>query len=736
MKTRQLILLISIVSISLILVFSLIFNTAIRSKNKILLQEEYKHLRNETQKVQNIKNIVLDKFVFDNSYWDEVVTALKSGDSAWFAEQLVPASKTFEFDNVWIFDKKGVVIYAYDDSLPTNALEKYDFTQIIDSLHRNPFTHFFITNNGVLTLLYSAPIQPGIDNERITPPFGYMICGRKFNANYVKSLNALSDDTRFSIMDTTAPNQDSIDTKNNIVTCKYPLKDFNGNTIKHVIAVEDVKVITSYNRYIKKYFLIYLSLLSLILFIYYLFMHKRVLKPLSLLSNSLRLKSASFLGPLKTKKDEFGDLALLVDDFFVQNNQLEKEIAAKNLTEAALIKSAKELEQSTIEQLRTEEKHNAKSEFLSTMSHEIRTPINGILGIANLLKDEPLSASQSKLVATLVFSSNHLLSIVSDILDFSKIESGALEFDKVPIDLKKIFENVYNLYQPKAMEKNIDFVVETDDKAINNLMGDNVRLCQILNNLISNAIKFTHHGHVRVGYQLLTANNDKPVVQFSIEDTGIGIAASKVEDIFESFTQADRTITANYGGTGLGLTITKKLVELQGGKISVRSKEQLGTTFTFFLPFETITDATALQADEMLPPDAHNLEGLKVLVAEDNHINALILNKFLHKWNVAAEVVTNGKEALTKLENSTYDVVLLDLQMPIMNGMEAIQIIRNHGNTTIQKIPVIALTADATPETLAKTTALGFNKCVTKPFVPNMLLQVLKAYSKKGNIHT
>jgi signal transduction histidine kinase/ActR/RegA family two-component response regulator/sensor domain CHASE-containing protein len=370
----------------------------------------------------------------------------------------------------------------------------------------------------------------------------------------------------------------------------------------------------------------------------------------------------------------------------------------------------------------------AKSDFLSCMSHEIRTPINGVVGIANLLMEEDLNKKQKEYVQTLNFSAQHLATVVSDILDFSKIESGHMVFEKVSFNLEKNCRYVFNLFANKAAEKNIAFNFSPTPLKAYSLYGDYVRLNQVISNLLSNAIKFTNKGRIDFSYSIEDDSGDKVRIIFSVKDTGIGIPEENQKHIFESFTQADETITRQYGGTGLGLTICKKLVELQGGTIGLKSTFGKGSEFIVELPFDkhvykkdalpTITTAEKNQTK--------GLNGMKILVAEDNNINAMVLTRFLTKWNIESKVATDGSQALEMLKRETFDIVLMDIQMPNLDGIEATKIIRQSPDENVKNILVVAFTADASVDNHRELLKIGFDHCMTKPFNPDTLFSFLK----------
>lgn len=375
----------------------------------------------------------------------------------------------------------------------------------------------------------------------------------------------------------------------------------------------------------------------------------------------------------------------------------------------------------------------AKSNFLSTMSHEIRTPINGVIGITNLLMDEDLTESQKEYVDILNFSSQQLLTIVSDILDFSKIEAGNFTFEKVSFNMEQVCSNTFKLFKTKATEKGLNYTFKPCDIQSFSLYGDYVRLGQILSNLLSNAVKFTESGNVELSYTILSETENNIELQFSVKDSGIGIPQSFQKKIFDSFSQADETVTRQYGGTGLGLTISKKLVELQGGSIKVESVHGKGSVFSTILTFDKhiYPINNELAAENIIRQKNDSLEGMKILVAEDNSINAMVIIRFLQKWHIESKLVGNGRDAVDIVEKESFDLVLMDLQMPLLDGREATKKIRESADEKIKRINIIALTADALIDSRRSLLKNGFDDCVTKPFNPDDLFKTLQKYYRK-----
>jgi signal transduction histidine kinase/ActR/RegA family two-component response regulator len=401
--------------------------------------------------------------------------------------------------------------------------------------------------------------------------------------------------------------------------------------------------------------------------------------------------------------------------FRMKSRQLLQEVESAHVEKEAALR----------EKERAEQSEKFKEEFLANMSHEIRTPMNAIAGLAELLSKTGLNALQSKYINAIRQSSKGLLSIIQDVLDFSKIEAGQLTFESINFSVKECMEGVLDTLQHKAEEKKLELLFHIHSTAPETVCGDPLRLRQVLLNLVGNAIKFTEQGHVK--FHCAAVNEtEKTRLVFTVEDTGIGIAEDKLEKIFLSFVQASPGTARTFGGTGLGLTISKQLVEKQGGTITVKSRPGLGTVFTFSIPY--LPAAQEIAGVSTSPDDADLLHELRILIAEDNRFNQMVAVDSLHQAipEVKTEVAENGKVTLEKLLQQTYDVLLLDLQMPVMDGYETATILRNHSDLRLRTIPIIALTANATLAEKEKCLAAGMDGYVAKPFRIETLLAELR----------
>ncbi len=384
------------------------------------------------------------------------------------------------------------------------------------------------------------------------------------------------------------------------------------------------------------------------------------------------------------------------------------------------------------ERKKAENAAKAKSDFLSVMSHELRTPLNSIVGITNLLIYDNPRPDQLEHLNILKFSNDNLLSLISNILDFDKIDSGKIDLEFLSIDLQDFLNKIKSLHHFKAQERrnNLYFLFEGD--LPENIYCDPTRLSQVLNNLINNAIKYTENGEITIKTEIKRVKNDQVEILFSVTDSGIGINEDKLEVIFEPFVQASLDTTRKYGGSGLGLAITKRLVEIMGGEIRVSSKMGIGSTFSFGIILKIDTKNKTINDKQVaIQNEQSALKGLRILLVEDNLFNVMIINKFLNRWGVEADVAYNGHEAIEKISSNEYDIVLMDLHMPGIDGFEATEKIRTLSDIKYQKIPILALTADALSDVREKALNNGFNDLISKPFSPEELLQKIVFYTAK-----
>ena len=367
----------------------------------------------------------------------------------------------------------------------------------------------------------------------------------------------------------------------------------------------------------------------------------------------------------------------------------------------------------------------AKTDFLSTISHEIRTPLNAVVGISHFLINEEPRDDQKESLESLQFSAEHLTALINDILDYNKLEAGSIEFEFTEVNLQTLSGKIIKAHSALAKEKGISLVLELDENMHPLVIADQTRIYQVLNNLINNALKFTSKGYVKLKTTLLGETETIQTIRTEVLDSGIGIPYNKQKVIFERFTQAGSSTTREYGGTGLGLAIIRKILNMVGSDIYVKSEPSSGTIFWFDLTFKKVLHEEVNQVDQE-EADTNTITGKHILLVEDNQMNIMVAEKFLKKWELDVEIAYNGQEAVDMMQESTYDLVLMDLQMPIMDGYKATRKIRTFDEQT----PIIALTASALLKVRQDVIAAGMNDYITKPFDPNELRRKIAMYIK------
>lgn len=451
--------------------------------------------------------------------------------------------------------------------------------------------------------------------------------------------------------------------------------------------------------------------------------------PLTLRNRNGKLTDVRFNGSIF--KDEKGNAlgVLVLARDITSQKKIDAELTEAKVAAELATKIAENAQMKAENATRiAEDAVKAKQQFLSNMSHEIRTPMNAIIGFSKVLLRTDLSDKQREYLNAIKTSGDALIVLINDILDLAKVDAGKMTFERTPFKMALTISAMLHLFETKIQEKNLILVKEYDASIPEVLVGDPVRLHQIILNLVSNAVKFTTAGKITVSVKLLAQTEEQATIQFSITDTGIGIEENKMENIFENFQQATSGTSRLYGGTGLGLAIVKQLVEAQHGSISVKSKVDEGSIFSFALNFQKTTENAGIESEIIeLNPE---MENMKILVVEDIALNQLLMKTLLEDFGFELEIAANGKIAIEKLKTTHFDIILMDLQMPEMDGFEATEYIRKTMNFTI---PIVALTADVTTVDLAKCRAVGMNDYIAKPVDERLLYnKIVGLIKQKG----
>lgn len=443
----------------------------------------------------------------------------------------------------------------------------------------------------------------------------------------------------------------------------------------------------------------------------------------------------SVLKRLQSKNELISTSIQQLNEYIVQ---IDPKAAIKSFSESdsilatiqylgALIEQQQKLEaENRLAKESAESAAKVKSEFLSVMSHEIKTPLNAIIGLSHLLMQQSFPPEQAKNILTLHTAAENLLNLINDILDYGKIESGKISLNFKPTDIRNLLTHVRNTHMFKAQEKQNNIKLLIDEDLPQWVLCDEVRLNQIMHNLVSNAVKFTSQGNITISATVESETANTVSMRFSVKDTGIGIPPDKQSIIFDRFTQAEADTTRRYGGSGLGLSIVRSMLELFNSEIQLASEPNKGSEFYFTLTLEKDYSATPKQASGFSAKNTLDLSGVHILIVDDISFNTMVAEQMLANANATSDNATNGVEAVEKIKQNKYDLVLMDIQMPVMDGIEATQQIRAFNQT----IPIIALTASSEPEIISETKDIGMNGFLMKPFNPSDFYSLIYQYTK------
>lgn len=672
------------------------------------------------RKIIDLKSKSLLNLIYDYSYWDEMIAFSKTLDEKWAAENIGASLQTYETDAVWLYDKDLNLVYTTNKSNDRTLklpLSKEDMKSVINT---NFFAHFFINTGGGLTEIAMAPIQPSSDIQRLTTPQGYLIGGRFWTDDFIENLSQLTN-SQISLS-TNTKYSDTL-RKSNLYVFEntIPLKDWSGSTLSKIKAITSSDYIREFHIYSQYQFFATIVFIVLVILLILMYLFKLLNKPLKAITESLERESLEPIKELQSKKNEFGEMARLVSEFFKNKESLLDEIDMRTKAETELINNQGELIKA---KEKAEELSKIKSNLLANLSHEFRTPLSGIIGISELLKEEVHNTEQYKLLNDITVSGKRLHDTLNSVLMLAQFESTDISIHNEKFNLSLEVTDYFNKYKYKAEEKNLDLkiIIEEDDVYVDT---DKDLLKNVLFNLFDNAVKFTNEGSIKIVLSTKIINNTLNA-EISVIDTGIGISDKNIGIIFEEFRQASEGFTRNYEGTGLGLTLSNKIMKYLGGDITCSSEPGVGSIFTINMPaFKIINVYT--QPEKEISAEKEKL--LNILFVEDNLSNQYVFKKFI-ETSVNVDFASNGEIAIEFVNIKKYDLIFLDINLGAgIDGIEVLKRIRKI--ESYKNTPIIALTGYAMEHDRENFLSNGFDYFVMKPFGRSDLMNVINEVKNK-----
>jgi signal transduction histidine kinase/CheY-like chemotaxis protein len=685
---RLLLLIVSTTALFFLLFLFLYFYT--KKQEKEVYKSAYKEYRNEANSIFELNSKTHIAAIVDVTFWDELVDFTKTKDQKWYKDYIEKEFPTYEVDYIGIFGLNQELL----NKTTSSKLKSIDFIpkQVMPTLYKSRLVRFYMRIPEGVVEVFGATIHPSNDPKKDkSKPSGYFFMARLLNQNFIQNLEKISS-SKIKVTDTNylIPND------GNSIDVSLNLKDWKSDVVGNV-SFERPFNLNFYNTKKILFIIIIATILNFLIYFYY--YRRWIYKPLRLITSTLEKENESSILSLKKTHGEFKHIGNL----FEENNRQKKQLEI-----------AKE---------KAEESDMLKSSFLANLSHEIRTPMNAIMGFSDLLNDPNLNQKDKTDYLKIIRNSGkNLISIIEDLIEMSKIDSKQITPNYQSLDLDKCISELHRAIKITIPEeKNIEFFIHENTEPVKRkILTDEIKLTQILTNLITNAIKFTKKGYVSIGYKV---NEEDKLLEIWVEDSGLGINENNLKIIFERFRRVEDEFSIELSGLGLGLSITKAYVELLGGYINVKSIPGLGSTFSITIPLkydETIVDVDS--AKNVCKQSKADNE--TILIAEDDDINFLLLEKILQLKNYKILRAVNGKEAVEICKNNTtIDLLFMDIKMPVMNGFEAFELIRGFN----QNLPIIANTAYSSFEDKEKIINAGFTNYISKPLNKNEIFYLLSS---------
>jgi signal transduction histidine kinase/CheY-like chemotaxis protein len=681
-------LIISTTALFFLLFLFLYFYT--KKQEKEVYKSAYKEYQNEANSIFELNSKTHIAAIIDVTFWDELVEFTKTRDQKWYKNYIEKEFPTYEVDYIGIFGLNQELL----NKTTSSKLKSIDFIpkQIMPTLYKSKLVRFYMKIPEGVIEVFGATIHPSDDPKKNrSKPSGYFFMARLLNQNFIQNLEKISS-SKIKVNDTNYPNLND----GNSIEVSLNLKDWKSDVVGN-LSFERPFNLNFYNTKKILFIIIIATILNFLIYFYY--YRRWIYKPLRLITSTLEKENESSILSLKKTHGEFKHIGNL----FEENNKQKKQLEI-----------AKE---------KAEESDRLKSSFLANLSHEIRTPMNAIMGFSDLLNDPNLNQKDKTDYLKIIRNSGkNLISIIEDLIEMSKIDSKQIAPNYQSLDLDKCISELHRAIKITIPEeKSIEFLIHENKEPLKHkILTDEIKLTQILTNLITNAIKFTQKGHVSIGYKV---NEEDKLLEIWVEDSGLGINENNVKIIFDRFRRVEDEFSVEISGLGLGLSITKAYVELLGGCINVKSTPGIGSTFSIIIPLkydESIVDVDSVKNIYKLS----KAENETILIAEDDDINFLLLKKILQLKNYKILRAKNGQEAVEICtNNANIDLVFMDIKMPIMNGFEAFELIRQFNKT----IPIIANTAYSSFEDKEKIINSGFTNYISKPLNKNEIFYLLSS---------